>query len=76
MVRGSVTLPHGTGKVTRVLVLCTPDKAQEATEAGADTSHAPSLHSPSCPYKPPCTMDQQYVRWQIPLPFPPHPQSV
>ena len=36
MVRGSVTLPHGTGKVTRVLVLCTPDKAQEATEAGAD----------------------------------------
>ncbi|MCE1200691.1 MAG: 50S ribosomal protein L1 [Bacteroidia bacterium] len=36
MVRGSVTLPHGTGRVKRVLVLCTPDKEQEATEAGAD----------------------------------------
>jgi large subunit ribosomal protein L1 len=36
MVRGVVTLPHGTGKVTRVLVLCTPDKEKEATEAGAD----------------------------------------
>jgi len=36
MVRGSVTLPHGTGKVVRVLVLCTPDKADEATSAGAD----------------------------------------
>jgi large subunit ribosomal protein L1 len=36
MVRGVVTLPHGTGKVTRVLVLCTPDKEQEATGAGAD----------------------------------------
>jgi large subunit ribosomal protein L1 len=36
MVRGVVTLPHGTGKVTRVLVLCTPDKENEATEAGAD----------------------------------------
>lgn len=36
MVRGVVTLPHGTGKQTRVLVLCTPDKEQEATEAGAD----------------------------------------
>ena len=36
MVRGSVTLPHGTGKVVRVLVLCTPDKADEATNAGAD----------------------------------------
>ena len=36
MVRGVVTLPHGTGKVTRVLVLCTPDKEAEATEAGAD----------------------------------------
>ena len=36
MVRGVVTLPHGTGKVTRVLVLCTPDKENEAKEAGAD----------------------------------------
>ena len=36
MVRGVVTLPHGTGKDVRVLVLCTPDKEAEATEAGAD----------------------------------------
>ena len=36
MVRGVVTLPHGTGKETRVLVLCTPDKEAEAKEAGAD----------------------------------------
>jgi large subunit ribosomal protein L1 len=36
MVRGVVTLPHGTGKVVRVLVLCTPDKEDEAKEAGAD----------------------------------------
>lgn len=36
MVRGVVTLPHGTGKETRVLVLCTPDKEEEAREAGAD----------------------------------------
>jgi large subunit ribosomal protein L1 len=36
MVRGVVTLPHGTGKVVRVLVLCTPDKADEAKQAGAD----------------------------------------
>lgn len=36
MVRGVVTLPHGTGKSVRVLVLCTPDKEKEAIEAGAD----------------------------------------
>ncbi len=36
MVRGVVTLPHGTGKQVRVLVLCTPDKEEEATNAGAD----------------------------------------
>jgi large subunit ribosomal protein L1 len=36
MVRGVVTLPHGTGKSVRVLVLCTPDKEAEAKEAGAD----------------------------------------
>ena len=36
MVRGIVTLPHGTGKVIRVLVLCTPDKEEEAKAAGAD----------------------------------------
>jgi len=36
MVRGVVTLPHGTGKVVRVLVLCTPDKEDEAKAAGAD----------------------------------------
>ena len=36
MVRGVVTLPHGTGKDIRVLVLCTPDKVEEAKAAGAD----------------------------------------
>lgn len=36
MVRGVVSLPHGTGKVVRVLALCTPDVEAAATEAGAD----------------------------------------
>ena len=36
MIRGVVTLPNGTGKVVRVLVLCTPDKVDEALAAGAD----------------------------------------
>jgi len=36
MVRGIVTLPHGTGKVVKVLALCTPDKEDEAKAAGAD----------------------------------------
>jgi len=36
MVRGVVTLPHGTGKDVNVLVLCTPDKVEEAKAAGAD----------------------------------------
>ncbi len=36
MVRGIVTLPHGTGKTVRVLVLCSPDKEEEAIQSGAD----------------------------------------
>lgn len=36
MVRGTVTLPHGTGKTVRVLALCTPEKEEEAKAAGAD----------------------------------------
>jgi len=35
-IRGSVSLPHGTGRVKRILVLCSPDKEEEAKQAGAD----------------------------------------
>src|SRR4030095_3271621 len=36
LVRGTVVLPHGLGKSKRVIVICSAEKAQEATEAGAD----------------------------------------
>jgi large subunit ribosomal protein L1 len=42
MVRGTVNLPHGTGKTARVLVFANADKAEAAREAGADTSVATS----------------------------------
>ena len=45
MVRGVVALPHGIGKVVRVLVLCTPDKVQEAKDAGAEHVGLDEFHS-------------------------------
>ena len=48
MVRGVVTLPNGTGKQTRVLVLCTPDKETEAKEAGSVPSVGYSVREVSC----------------------------
>jgi large subunit ribosomal protein L1 len=47
MVRGVVTLPHGTGKTVRVLVLCTPDKESEATAAGGWTDVDVIICTPS-----------------------------
>ena len=46
MVRGVVSLPHGTGKQVRVLVLCTPDAEAAAKEAGAVISFDPNLREP------------------------------
>ena len=43
MVRGTVVLPHGTGKTTRVLVIAAGEKAKEAQEAGADYVGGPEL---------------------------------
>ena len=57
MVRGSVVLPHGTGKKRRVLVFATGEKAREATEAGADYVGADDLVA--CPVNftgPPLTL--------------------
>lgn len=49
MVRGVVTLPHGTGKQVRVLVLCTPEKEAEAQAAGADYVGLTSMSTRSSP---------------------------
>ena len=53
MVRGVVSLPNGTGKVTRVLALCTPDQEAAAKEAGADIIVL-------------CSSDDEYAEYAIP----------